>query len=148
MDDLVAAGDSAEQRAAELVMLDVLGRELGAVLLKRRFSPIRGTWTELDGVSDNPPILVEAWAHQGPPKSAQKAKVMTDAVKMVWVEAAFFPGGARKILLLSDAAAATHFRGASWMAAALTHFGIEVQVVDLPPGHRAAVQLAQNRQFR
>ena len=148
MDESIAAGDSAEQRAAEVVMLEALGNEVGAVLMKRRFRPVQGTWTEVDGVCDDPPMLVEVWAHQGPPRPAQKAKVMTDAAKMVWVEAEFFPRGARKMLLLADPAAAAHFRGASWMAAALAHFGIEVRVVDLPPNHLEAVQIAQVRQVR
>jgi hypothetical protein len=67
---------------------------------------------------------------------------------MLWVEATFYPAGARKILLLSDPAAAAHFGRGSWMAAALRHFAIEVKVVDLPAEHRAAVHKAQGRQVR
>ena len=146
--DVVAlAGDSAEQRAAEAVMLEMLGRELGITLKKRSFLTGLRTRAEVDGVSTSPPVLVEAWTHQGPPKSAQKAKVMTDALKLVWIESAFLPG-ARKILLLSDDLAAGHFRGASWMSVALAHFGFEIRVVQLPPAHRASVRAAQDRQFR
>lgn len=147
MDEL-AAGNSAEQRAAEVVMLAALGEELGVSLAKKRMVAVDGAWTELDGVASDPPTLVEVWAHQGLPKSAQKAKVMTDALKLVWVEAAFFPAGAHKILLLSDPAAAAHFRGSSWMAAALRHFSIDVRTVELPADHREAVRRAQDRQFR
>lgn len=147
MDEL-AAGNSAEQRAAEVEMLATLAAELGVPLAKKRMVHVDGAWTELDGHSADPPTLVEVWAHQGLPKSAQKAKVMTDALKLVWVEAAFFPAGAQKILLLSDPAAAAHFRGSSWMAAALRHFGIEVHTVELPAEHREAVRRAQDRQFR
>ena len=147
MDDVVA-GDSAEQRAAEIAMLETLGQELGITLTKQRVIAVNGAWTEVDGLCASPPTLVEAWAHQGPPKSAQKAKVMTDALKLVWVEATFYPPGARKILLLSDVAAAAHFRGSSWMAEALRHFAIEVRTVDLPVELREAVRRAQGRQFR
>jgi hypothetical protein len=146
--DEIAAGDSPEQRAAESVMLGALSAELQVRLAKKRMVHADGAWAELDGWSHDPPILVEVWAHQGIPKSAQKAKVMTDALKMLWVEATFYPAGARKILLLSDQAAAAHFGRMSWMAAALRHFAIEVRVVDLPDEHRAAVQKAQGRQFR
>ena len=39
---------------------------------------------------------------------------MTDALKLVWAERAFFPGQpVRKILALADDAAADHFRAAS-----------------------------------
>jgi hypothetical protein len=144
----VLAGDSAEQRAAEAVMLDALSRELAIDLAKRRLATKAGAWTEIDGVCESPPVLVEAWAHQGRPKSAQKAKVMTDAAKLVWAEATFYPAGARKILLLSDPIAAGHFRGSSWMAAALVNFGIEVRTVELPSDHLAAVLRAQARQIR
>lgn len=146
--DEIAAGDSPEQRAAESVMLGTLSAELQVRLAKKRMVHAEGAWAELDGWSHDPPILVEVWAHQGIPKSAQKAKVMTDALKMLWVEATFYPAGARKILLLSDPAAAAHFGRRSWMAAALRHFAIEVKVVDLPAEHRAAVEEAQGRQFR
>jgi hypothetical protein len=130
-------------------MLNVLAHELGVALTKRSFSAGPQTRAEVDGActSCSPPILVEAWAHQGPPKSAQKAKVMTDALKLVWIESAFLPG-ARKVMLLSDDLAAAHFRGSSWMSAALRQLGIEVRVVDLPPKHRAAVKAAQDRQYR
>lgn len=147
MDEL-AAGSSAEQTAAEVVMLKALGQELSVTLAKKRLVAVDGAWTEVDGVSYEPATLVEVWAHQGLPKSAQKAKVMTDALKLVWVEAAFFPMGAQKILLLADPAAAAYFCGTSWMATALRHFEIEVRTVELPASHRAAVQRAQSRQFR
>ena len=146
--DEIAAGDSPEQRAAELVMLAILSAELQLRLAKKRLVHREGAWAELDGWCADPPTLVEVWAHQGIPKSAQKGKVMTDALKLLWAEATFYPAGARKILLLSDPAAAAHFRGSSWMAAALRHFAIEVKVVGLPTEHRAAVQRAQGRQFR
>jgi hypothetical protein len=84
--------------------------------------------------------------HRG--QAAVTAPVMTDALKLLWVEAAFYLAGARNILLFSDEAAAAHFRGSSWMAAALAHFDIEVRVVDLPADHCEAVRRAQGRQFR
>ena len=146
-DPHLAAGDSAEQRAAEGEMLRILARQLGVTLKARRFPAKDGARAEVDGVSDHPPVLVEAWAHQGPPKSAQKAKVLTDAFKLVWLERRFLPG-ARKILLFSDAAAARHFQGRTWAAAAIADSGIELIVVDLPDDRRAAILAAQARQYR
>jgi methylmalonyl-CoA mutase cobalamin-binding subunit len=87
-------------------------------------------------------------AHQGPPKSAQKAKVMADAFKLVWVERRLFPGGARKIVALADPSAAGHFTDRTWMAAALRDLGIEVLVVELPTDIRAGIRAAQARQVR
>lgn len=143
----LVAGDSAVQRAVEGVMLAILARELGVTLKGRRFLTKTGARAEVDGVSEEPPVLVEARAHQGPPKSAQKAKVLTDAIKLVWLEQKFLPG-ARKILLFSDPAAARHFQGRTWAATAIVDFGIEIRVVELPAEQQAAIRAAQVRQFR
>jgi hypothetical protein len=144
------AGDSAEQRRAETVMLDLLGQDLGLRFAKHRHTTEDGATTEIDGVCADPPTLIEAWAHQGAPKAAQKHKVMSDAAKLAWASAAFYSGVARKILLFSDAAAAGPWQPSSrsWMAVALVHFGIEVRVVDLPQDVRDAVMAAQLRQYR
>jgi hypothetical protein len=143
------AGDSAEQRAAEEAMLQLLGRELGVTLKKRRLTADGGAWIEVDGFSDQPPVLVEAWAHQGPLKPAQKAKVITDVLRLAWAEATFLPG-AKKILLFSDEEAAGRFRPGrnTWSGAAVAHFGVEIRVVTLPDQMRAAVRHAQRRQSR
>lgn len=143
----IIAGDSAEQRAAEVAMLAILARELGLILTGHRFQTPSGARAQVDGLSENPRVLVEAWAHQGPPKSAQKAKVLTDALKLVWLERQFLPG-ARKILLFSDPAAARHFQGRTWAAAAIADFGIELRVIELPAEQQAAIRAAQRRQFR
>lgn len=144
------AGDSAEQRTAETVMLELLGRDLGIGFSKHRQKTEHGASTEIDGVCSDPPTLVEAWAHQGAPKAAQKHKVMSDAAKLAWAAAAFYPRGARKILLFSDPVAAAPWQPSSrsWMAVALVHFDIEVRVVDLPADLRDAVVAAQLRQYR
>ncbi len=141
-------GDSLEQRKAEEIILATLAGQLGVSLTPRSFAFPEGVRVTVDGVADTPLILVEAWAHQGPPKSAQKAKVVTDAFKLVWVDRVLFDGKARKILALSDTAAAGHFQGRSWMAAAFRNLGIEVRVVSIPDSVRGRIRLAQARQFR
>ena len=44
-----------------------------------------GARVEVDGVDDAHTVLVEAGAHQGPPKSAQRHKVLADAFKLAWI---------------------------------------------------------------
>jgi hypothetical protein len=140
-------GDSAEQHLAEIHMLDAAGHVLGVKLRSRRFSLANGTKVEVDGFSESPPTLVEAWAHQGVPKPAQKAKVTNDAFKLLWIERRFFPQVAvRKALVLSDELAAAHFRGGGRAASALETFGVHVIVVDLPDHIRRGVMEAQRRQ--
>jgi hypothetical protein len=146
--DRPAAGDSREQRHAERVMLELLGERLGVVLKPRRIVLEDGIRVEVDGADDELSVLVEAWAHQGPPKPAQKHKVLSDVLKLLHV-AATVPTTPRLVLCLCDPDAAHHFTSArSWAARALHNFAIEVSMVELPPDVKAAVVAAQRRQYR
>ncbi len=143
----LAPGDSSEQRRAEKLMLDWLSERLGAKLAKKRFSLPGGGWLEVDGASESPSILCEAWAHLGPPKPAQKQKVMADALKLLYASQ-LASGPVQMILLFADSEAARQFKGKSWMAQALRANGIEVRVAELSEPVRATIQEAQARQFR
>ena len=119
------AGDSTEQRDAEAVMLELLGQQLGGTLRKERFPLPDAGWLEVDGVSRDPAVLCEAWAHIGTAKSAQKNKVAVDALKLMYASR-FFPNSPRKILLFADPLAAKHLTGRSWVAQLLRAEGIEL----------------------
>lgn len=139
-------GDSAEQREAEALLIAGMSKRLGVSLAKDRLELPNGGWMELDGVSDVPPVLCEAWAHLGPAKGGQKHKLLADALKLLYASQ-FFPG-ARKIIVLADKDAARHLQGRGWMAGVLKAFRIEVRTVSLPKTIRAKVQAAQRRQVR
>ena len=144
----VSASHSREQREAEPIMLALLSERLGVELTPRRIVLDEGVRVEVDGAADDLSVLVEAWAHQGPPKVAQKHKVLADVLKMLHV-AATLPVAPRLVLCLSDSEAAHHFTTArSWAAHALRAFAIEVEVVELPGEIRAAIVEAQKRQYR
>ncbi|MFG3417753.1 hypothetical protein ACIBTZ_19425 [Micromonospora sp. NPDC049460] len=129
-----AAGDSAAQRRAERVMLRLLSDRLGCELKPRRFTVADGVRVEIDGADQDSTVLVEAWAHQGPPKSAQKHKVLADARRLLFV-ASTLTTTPRLVLCLSDQEAARHFTTArSWASAAFRNFHVDVEVVELPPG--------------
>ena len=86
--------------------------------------------------------------HQGPPKAAQKHKVLADALKLLHV-AATLPVAPRLMLCLCDPEAARHFTSArSWTAHALRNVAIEIAMVELPADVKAAVLTAQQRQYR
>jgi hypothetical protein len=140
-------GDSSVQREAETVMLAAFAEHLNVRLEARRIRLSGGDYVDVDGVSDHPRILVEAWAHQGPPKSAQRNKVLADAFKLAYLERELGPP-VRLVLLFSDAEAARQFRGRSWYASAIRQIGIEIALVELPEALRARVQDAQRRQYR
>jgi len=128
-------------------MIDLLAQELGCKLAKRKFDLPNGRRLEIDAGSRKPPVVCEAWAHQGPPKSAQKNKVMADALKLVYV-ASILDSRTRKILLFADQEAARPFRGGTWMAEALAALKVEVRVVPLPEEIRTRIRKAQERQYR
>jgi hypothetical protein len=127
-------------------MLDWLAKELGVDLHPRRLR-VGDRYLEIDGVCDEPTVLVEAWAHQGPPKAAQKAKVTNDPFKLL-VARRLLDGEARLILLFADEDAARLFVTGTWRAAALREAGIEVVVAELPNHVRDLIRAAQARQYR
>lgn len=101
-------GSSREQRDAERVMLDLLGEQLARELNPTKLAVPSGERVEVDGVDEDRSILVEGWAHQGPPKSAQRHKVLADAFKLTWLSTTMYPKP-RLILGLSDPLAAAPF---------------------------------------
>lgn len=143
----VPAGDSAEQRRAETDVLNLLSRRIGVPLVPQKIALSEKTHVEVDGVSDDPPILAEVWAHQGPLRGGQPNKVMVDALKMLYVEAAT-GRPYRKIFCFTDEAARKPFLGRSWRAAALAHYGIELLVIQISDELRDLIIRAQTRQYR
>jgi len=139
--------DSSEQRRAETYLVDAFSRELRVALAKKRL-PAGTSAIEFDGVSDDALIVVEAWAHVGPAKPAQRHKVMTDALKLVWACGRLVPQNAKRFLLFGDEKAADSFRGAGWMAMALKDLEVTIKVIDLSPDLRRELELAQRRQDR
>lgn len=140
-------GHSREAQEAEALMLARFGERADTRLEPRRVQLGYGSWVELDGVSDDPPVYVEAWAHQGPPKAAQKSKVMNDAMRLL-AAAGVADAHPRLVLLFADEEAARQFRTGTWRATALAAAGIEVEVVDLPADVREGLRAAQQRQRR
>jgi len=130
-------------------MLDLVGERLRVRLDPARIVLPTGVRVEVDGADDKRSILVECWAHQGSAKSAQKHKVLADALKLTWIARTIYPQP-RLILCLSDQAAAGTFLppSRSWSAQALRDLNIEIEVVDLPPDLRQSIIDAQQRQYR
>lgn len=143
----LSPGNSGVQRKAELLMIAWLGIELSCNLEPKRIHLPNGGRLELDGYSEDPFVICEAWAHQGPPKSAQKFKVMNDAMKLITARRVIGVH-ARAVLLFADEGAANHLRGRSWQATALAESHIEIMVANLEDEVRAQIRNAQIRQYR
>jgi hypothetical protein len=140
------AGSSREQREAERLMLDLLGVHLGLPLQPATIGIPSGARVEVDGTDEKRTVLVECWSHLGPPKPAQRNKVLADAFKLSWVSSNLHPRP-RLVLCFADRAAAAPFipGGRSWAARALRDAGIGVMVIDLPDDVREDLLTAQTR---
>jgi hypothetical protein len=141
-------GHSREQRDAERVMLDLLGLQLGVTLEPTRIVVADGTRVEVDGADAGRTVLVECWAHQGPPKVAQKHKVLADTLKLAWIATKIQPRP-RLFLCLGDPLTARPFlpTSKSWAACALRDLGVTIAVVNLPLEVQEKVRAAQQRQY-
>ena len=146
-DSVLSPGDSQVQRDAELAMVSWLGVVVGCELKPQRINLANGSRVELDAFSNEPLVICEAWAHQGPPKSAQKYKIMNDAMKLLAVRRAIGEN-ARAILLFGDEEAANLFRRQTWQATALAECHIEVMVAKLSDNLKEEIRAAQTRQYR
>ena len=136
--------DSLAQRSAEAEILVALEKLLGIRLNGR---PGIDQPVELDGFADgDTPICVEVWAHQGPAKGGQPAKVMRDFCKLLLVEK-LLGKKCRKVVTVCDEAA-LRFLGNSWQGRFANEFGIERIVVAVSDATRLKLQAAQDRQRR
>ncbi len=138
--------DSSEQRDAEVDLIAGLSKELGVPLQKRELD-LTTCAIQIDGYSENPPIMCEAWAHRGKPKGGQPHKVLTDAFKLLFADTVLGKIH-RKILVFADEAARKPFVEHGWQAQCLKHFGFETYVVSLPKDQLERIEEAQERQRR
>ena len=138
--------DSSEQRDAEVDLITGLSKELGVTLQKRELDLTTCT-IQIDGYSENPPIMCEAWAHRGKPKGGQPHKVLTDSFKLLFADTVLGKIH-RKILVFADEAARKPFVEDRWQAQCLKHFGFETCVVSLPKEQLEKIKRAQERQRR
>ena len=138
--------DSSEQRKAEVALIAGLSKELGVSLQKRELD-LTTCAIQIDGYSENPPIMCEAWAHRGKPKGGQPHKVLTDAFKLLFADTVLGKIH-RKILVFADEAARKPFVEDRWQAQCLKHFGFETYVVSLPKEQLEKIKRAQERQRR
>lgn len=135
---------SHEQTEAEALILKVVGRRLGTMIAPKRVDFPGGSYVHVDGVSEAPPVFVEVFAHQGALKGGQRHKVAGDVLKLVTLGKAY--PAAHLVLAFADEEAAKQVINTGWLAEAVTTWGIEVMVVDLPSEILEGLRAAQLRQ--
>lgn len=112
-------------------------------LIKKKLKIDKKTFIEIDGYLEKPRTFVEIWARIGAPKSAQKQKIDSDILKILFAEKVF--GSAEKVLLFVDEAAMQPFSKKSkrWIAKAIQHFGFQLKLVEIPPKLRNKIKKSQ-----
>ena len=124
-----------------------LGRDLGQATI-----PIGKTSVTVDGFHKNETrvTLVEAWAHIGKAKPAQRNKVLGDMLKLALVTSALRRSYPRlqveSYLIFADVAAANVVNGRGWASLAAKEFGIVPGVIPLPDNVIVTIKEAQRRQ--
>lgn len=137
--------DSLIQREAEKLIRKSVARRLRIRLNPERITLPGGAVVDIDGVSHDPPVLVEIYARQGQLKGGQPHKLAKDALKLMTVRRLVLPD-ARLILALGSEDANRHFTGKGWMGEALRGWQVETMVIKIPDDLRQALVVAQARQ--
>ena len=139
--------DSSEQQLAHKEILSLLNTKC-ALDLESRKVLVNDTLFQVDGYSENPPVLCEIYSRIGKMKVAQHNKIGKDILKMLLIEK--MQGKSfRKIIAFADDEAASPFSGGeSWYSKLKDYFGIEIIVINIPEELRRSLTAAQKRQYR
>jgi hypothetical protein len=139
--------DSTEQQLAHKVILSLLN-EIHRLNLESRKVLINDTLFQVDGYSDNPPILCEIYSRIGKMKVAQTNKIGKDILKMLLIEK-MQNKTFRKIIAFADYEASSSFSGGeSWYSKLKDNFNIEILVIAIPSELKESLLNAQKRQYR
>ena len=132
-------------------MVSEFSRQLGRTLAPATI-PIGRNKVTVDGFhrNDNRVTLVEAWAHVGKAKSAQRNKVLSDMLKLAFVSSLLRRSdpalNIESHLIFADADAANVVNGNGWAALAAKEFGIAMKVIALSTDVINTIKEAQRRQ--
>jgi hypothetical protein len=145
------ASCSEVQQLAEQLMIGEFSRQLGRELGPETI-PIGKNKVTVDGFhrDENRVTLVEAWAHVGKAKSAQRNKVLSDMLKLAFVSSVLrrsYPtSNVESHLIFADVSAANVVTGKGWAPLAAKEFGIAMQVIALSQEVINTIKEAQRRQ--
>jgi len=139
--------DSSEQQLAHKEILSLLN-ERHQLNLESKKVLINDTLFQVDGYSENPPILCEIYSRVGKMKVAQTNKIGKDILKMLLIEK-MHNSSFSKIIAFADEETAHCFSGGeSWYSKLKDNFNIEILVIDIPSELKESLLIAQKRQYR
>ena len=146
-----AASCSDVQQLVEKIMVNEFSHELGREL-GRATIPIGNAKVTVDGFhhGESCLVLVEAWAHVGKVRKAQRDKVLGDMLKLALVTSALRRSDPtlkiESYLLFADETAARFVNGKGWPTLAAKEFGVASRVIPLSADVIETIKEAQCRQ--
>ncbi len=147
MPDNRHSSDSVEQRIAHIEILASLN-EKKSLNLESKKVLCGETLFQVDGYSENPPILCEIYSRVGKLKVAQKDKIGKDILKMLLIEK-MQNKTFRKIIAFADENAASSFNlGESWYSKLKDYLNIEILVINISIELKENLLAVQKRQYR
>lgn len=139
--------DSTEQQLAHKEILSLLNSKFQLNLESKKIL-INDTLFQVDGYSENFPILCEIYSRIGKMKVAQHNKIGKDILKMLLIEK-MQNKTFRKIIAFADEEAASSFSGGeSWYSKLKDHFNIEIIIIQISSELKESLINAQKRQYR
>lgn len=139
--------DSTEQVQAQKEILQLINQECNLDLTSKKIL-IDETLFQVDGFSEDPPILCEIYARIGKMKVAQHNKIAKDILKMLLIEK-MKDQQFRKIIAFADEEAAHPFLDSeSWYSKLKDNFNVEIFIVQIADELRYNLIQAQKRQYR
>ena len=137
--------NSDEQQSVEQYVVSVLNERLCLNLAHRSLKLNDGISVQIDGFDEESKAICEIYARIGRLKGSQPDKIVSDLLKMQFIERQI-GGHWNKIICFCDDDASLVLSRKSWLAKAAISLGINVQVVHLPEDLKSQVIGAQNRQ--
>lgn len=135
--------DSRVQQEAEPVIVEAAASVTGhGPLAPARVTLEGGTYVDVDGVSVDRAVFVEAYARQGSLKGAQIKKISQDILKLAMIRR--LHPDAQTVIAFASEEAHDSIRG--WLRHAAETLSVRLLVVDIPADLRARIRTAQEGQ--
>ena len=139
--------DSSEQQQAHKEILALVNDKFNLQLEDRKVL-IDNVLFQVDGYSEEPPILCEIYSRIGKMRVAQTNKVVKDILKMLLIEKMQNQKFRKIIVFADDEAAQPFMTDESWYSKVKVNFDIEISVVGVSKELKESIEIAQKRQSR
>jgi hypothetical protein len=138
---------SAVQTKAEekIVAAVAAARDITLICKPGKVALTGGVFIEVDAVTPDESVVVEAYARQGKLKGAQPDKIARDILKLALLKRE--PGRERTEAVIAFASEQARDSISGWLRQAAATFDVQLVVVDIPQELREQISQAQCRQM-